>query len=407
MRWPFSKKAAGPEIKSLSNPGAELLSIFGGTVPGRISTEQALTVPAVSAAIRLIAESAATLHVCVKKPAGDSEVDAPDHPALKLLRGQANAWTSGFELIRDITAQALISDNGGLAYVTKVRREPREVIHYRPSYMTVEYDAASGEPTYRLDNQPVPAKNVIHVRGPFAKSPLNLAIDAITAAKQMETYVSSMFRNGARPGGFLSTEQTMNGPALENIKAIWQSAFGGGDNAGKTPILPEGMKFETLSMKSTDAEFTVNRTFQLNEIARAFRVPPGMIYEMSRQTWSNMEQASREFISTSLEPWLCSLEAAFNRALLTAEELAAGYRIAFDRDDTSRADLTARATAISSLIASKVLNPNEARDWLGMPPYDGGAEYANPHVGSPTAGNPTASNDNKPPEVTNDATRAA
>lgn len=396
--WPFTRKSAEVETKSLSNPTAELFSIFGGVVPGRLSVERALTVPAVSAAVRLIAESAATLDVTVKRREGDGEVDVHDHPAAQLLRGEANGFTSGFELIRDLTTQALIADNGGMAYVVKVRRQPREIVHYRPSFLQVDYDPASGEPTYRLDNQLVEAANVIHVRGPFAKSPLNMAIDAISAAKHMEAHVAGLFANAARPGGLLKAKSAVADGAIEKIKAFWKAANEGGENAGKTAFMPYDLEFQQMAMFSTDAQLIENRVFAINEVARAFRVPPGKIYEMSRQTWSNLEAADRDFISTSLEPWLRALEAAFNRALLTDAERKT-HRIAFDRDDASRADLSSRATSISSLIASRVLNPNEARDWLGMAPYAAGNEFANPHVG----GEPlTAPNGGKPPEETRD-----
>jgi phage portal protein BeeE len=104
---------------------------------------------------------------------------------------------------------------------------------------------------------------------------------------------------------------------------------------------------------------------------------------------------AREFVRYTLMPWLRALESAFNRALLTDEERDE-YRFSFDVDDTSQADLTARATAISTLITSRVLNPNEARDWLGLPPRDGGDEYANPNTGSNQPGAPQPpTNDNQ------------
>lgn len=402
--WPFTRKAlpkniAEVEQKSLTNPTPVELSIFGGTVPGRLSVDRALTVPAVSAAIRLIAESAATLDITVKKREGDQEVDVPDHPAAQLLRGEANGWTSGFELIRDLTTQALIHDNGGLAYVVKVARKPREVIHYRPSYLQVDYDQASGEPSYKLDNQPVDAASVIHVRGPFAKSPLNMAIDAISAAKYMEEHASGLFANAARPGGLLKSKTNMGKDQVENVKSFWAAANEGGKNSGKTAFMPFDLEFQQMAFTSTDSQFVENRVFAINEVARAFRVPPGKIYEMSRQTWSNLEAADRDFISTSLEPWLRALESAFNRSLLTDAERKT-HRIAFDRDDASRADLSSRATSISTLVSAKVLNPNEARDWLGMAPYAGGDKFENPNVGTKPVTQPNGGK--PPPETRND-----
>jgi HK97 family phage portal protein len=132
-------------------------------------------------------------------------------------------------------------------------------------------------------------------------------------------------------------------------------------------------------LASTDTQFLENRTFQISEIARAFRVPPTMLFELDRATWSNTEQMGREFLVYCLEPWLRSLEGALRRALLTPEERGS-YAIRFDRDDLTRADLSTRATVINSLISSRVLNANEGRSWLGLPPRAGGDEFLNPNI---------------------------
>jgi phage portal protein BeeE len=104
-----------------------------------------------------------------------------------------------------------------------------------------------------------------------------------------------------------------------------------------------------------------------------------MIGDLSRATWSNSEQKGREFLSYTLEPWLLGLEGALRRALFSDEERAS-HVIRFDRDDLTRADLTTRATAINSLIASRTINPNEARSWLALPPREGGDEFLNPNI---------------------------
>jgi HK97 family phage portal protein len=107
-----------------------------------------------------------------------------------------------------------------------------------------------------------------------------------------------------------------------------------------------------------------------------------MLFDHDRATWSNTEQMGREFLVYCLEPWLKALEGALRRALFTPEERA-GLVIRFDRDDLTRADLSTRATVINSLIASRVINPNEGRDWLGLSPRAGGEEFMNPNITAP------------------------
>ena len=96
----------------------------------------------------------------------------------------------------------------------------------------------------------------------------------------------------------------------------------------------------------------------------------------------------REFLSYTLEPWLRATEGALRRALFAPEERAQ-YAVRFDRDDLTRADLSTRSTVINSLTASRVINPNEGRGWLGLPPRAGGEEFINPNITTtPTNGNP-------------------
>lgn len=386
MVWPFSKPAAPVEQKALpagtASGDPDLHELFAGGSPSGfgVSHGQALSVPAVQAAIRVIAEAAASLDVTVKRKVDDVEVDVPDHPAAKLLSGTANPWTSGYELIRDLVSQALTSDHGGLAWVNKVRGEPREVIHYTPGSITVEFDAkGTQEPSYRLTGKKLKSADVIHLRGAFSRCPLSMAADAIGTAKQMELHAGNLFKNGARPGGIIESPKPLGDSGVVKMLAGWRAAYGGSGNAGNTAVLWDGTTYKQTALTSVDSQFLELRKFQAIEIARAFRVPPSMLFEMDRATWSNMEQAGREFITYTLIPWVRALESALNRALLSDDERG-DHRIAFDIDDVTQADLTARATAISTLITSRTISPNEARSWLGMDPRDGGDVYANPAI---------------------------
>ncbi|MBU2483896.1 MAG: phage portal protein [Alphaproteobacteria bacterium] len=380
--WPFTKTAPPvvAEQKSLGDPTAELLELFGAIPAGStISNAEALSVPAVSAAVRTISEAAASLDIKLKRRVGDAEEDVAGHPALALLTGQANGWTSGFELIRDLVAGALTKDAGGIAYVVKVGGKPREIVIYKDGVITADEDDKTGEPKYRVGGQFASSANILRVRGPFAKCPLTMAKSAISTAASMEGYANALWTNGARVGGVITTPNKLGADGVKAMLAGWKAAFSGKANAGKTAILYEGASYQQMALTSVDGEFTASRTFQILEIARAFKIPPGMLYELTRNTWGNSEAQAKEFITYSLIPWLRVLEGAFNRVLLTDGERGE-YRFAFDIDDTSQADLTARATAISTLITARVLNPNEGRDWLGIGPRDGGELFANPAI---------------------------
>lgn len=401
--WPFSRSEPLETKASLINPDDWLRDIFGvwPTATGvAVTAASALTVPAVSAAVRIISEAVASLDVQVVA-IDDKRIETPqpDHPVMDLLTGDVNDWSDGFTLIRDLVSDALCRDQGGLAWVNWVNNSPVEIIRFPVGHIGVDFDQTTGEPRYRIGSTPssTSSQNIVHVRAPFDKAPVTLAREAIGVAAVMERHAARLFANGARPGGILRTPKAIGDEGVKKMIKAWRLAHDGADNSGKTAILWDGAEWQQLTLNSVDSQFQELRLFQLQEVARAFNLPPSMIGDLSRATWSNSEQKGREFLSYCLEPWLRTVEGALRRALFQPEERKR-FAIRFDRDDLTRADLTARATAISSLISSRTLNPNEARSWLGLGPRDGGDEYANPNTGSnqPGAAEPT------PPQEPND-----
>ncbi|MEQ1950550.1 phage portal protein [Mesorhizobium sp. CN2-181] len=401
--WPFKTKPAPIEQKSLQTD-EELLALLGGGLGGcsTISRAQAFTVPAVQNAIKLISESVALAHLSVKRRVGEEEVDVPEHPALALLRGQVNGWTSGYEFLRDLVVQALSQDAGGLAYANKVNGEVREIIRYDSGILAVAYSSdGTGEPIFRISGKVIPSANAIHVRGPFQRCPLSLAADAITAAKTMESYVVNFWQQSARPGGVISSPKAIGEAGVTKMLAGWKAAFGGAEKAGRTAILYDGATWQQMTMTSVDAQLLELRKFQLSEIARAFGIPQHMLGVLERATWGNYSQAAKEYLTATVLPWMRAVESALDRALLTDEERADHF-FRFDLDDFSQGSLTERATAINGLITSRTISPNEGRNWLGLQPREGGDEYANPNTGSSqpdaTPAAPTPDNDNIEPE---------
>ncbi|QRZ15392.1 phage portal protein [Paracoccus methylovorus] len=379
--WTYLRKAFTPEQKSLASPDAAMEVIFGAettSVGAVVSSQAALRVPAVANAIQLISEAVASLDVTVKRIEGSAEVDVPDHPALAILRGEANDWTSGFEMIRQIVIDALKSDAGGLAWVNRVNGKPHEIIRYATSAMRFDTDLETGERFYWLMNRPIPARDVIHLLPPLGRAPLSLAREAIGIALALDRHASKLFTRGARPSGALLIPQGIGEEAVKAARKAWRTAHEGEDQ-GRTAILYDGMTFEPFTFNSTDAQFLENRRFQIEEIGRAFNIPSPMLGALERATWSNSEQKGREFLSYTLEPWLLGLEGALRRALFSDAERR-DHVIRFDRDDLTRADLATRATVINSLIASRTINPNEGRGWLGVPPRPGGDEFLNPNI---------------------------
>lgn len=385
MKWnPFRT-----EKKALTDE--QILEMLGGGMPTAtgiaVSAPIALQVPAVAAAVRTISEAAASLRVKVVEIASNgTETDVPEHPAAALLKHEANDWTSGFELIRSLMVDALTRDQGGLARVTRSSDgRALQVIRYRPGFINVDYPDDSLQPLYRINGITEPADRIVHLRSTFEKSPLTLCREAIGVALVMERHAAKLFGQGARPGGVVSSPKPIGDEGLKRLIAGWKKAMEGSDAAGKTAFLYDGANWTPMQFSSVDAQFQQLRIFQLQEIARAFNIPAILIGEMSRATWSNSAEMQRLFLMLCLEPWLKALESAFRRALFSKDDRKK-LAVRFERDDFSKVDLAVLANAINSLVASRVINPNTGRDWLDLPPRDGGEEYANPNTGASQPG---------------------
>ena len=367
------------ETKSLAVPDDSLFQIFLG-----ITNESALRVPAVAAAVRCIAETVATLPLMVNAigPDGTRTPVPYGHPVQALLSGDWNPWTSNFSGLLGVTTDALCSDLGGLAFVNRVDGQPVELLHMRIGTWSVQYDVSTFEPFYRIGDQPVDVSDVVHIRSSLQQCPLTLAREAICLARVLETHATNLFTNGGKPSGILSLKGSVNPDSISKIRDAWNAAHGGGKSGG-TAIVGSEATYSQLTLSSVDAQFQEMRQFQILEIARAFRVPPHMLFELGRATWANTESMGLEFLSYSLTPWLMQWEAALRRALFAPEQRAQ-FEICFETDDLTRADLGARATAYANLINSRVLNPNEARSWEDLPPYTDGDSFINPAI-TPTS----------------------
>jgi HK97 family phage portal protein len=341
--------------------------------------EHALQCPAVAAATRLISESAALCSpcVCLKDHKDDP---AQVHPLQKVLDRPA-PWVSGIELIKQVTVDLVLYGNC-FVRVVKVRGKPRELHRLDPRATAIEIDLTNGEPSYRTSlpdgsSAIYTFREVAHVRsisvdGCRGLGVLHLGREAIGAALTMEAHAAGLFARGARPSGILEVSGRLTTEMIERLRASFSSVYGGSQNAGRTAILESGMKFAPMTMTSTDSQFIENRRYQVAEIGRLFNLPPILLGDLQSATFDNVEQLQGQFLNQTLTPILETFEAVFTRVILSDADQEAGYVVEFDSDNFMRADMASRFAAYKSGIESGILTTNEARDYEGLPPVEGG-----------------------------------
>lgn len=380
-------QSIAPEARSLADPAPWLLDLFGATpaLSGvTVSPVNAMRCTPVRAAVEAISESIGGLPLHVYQRDGEARERATDHPAYALLHDDANEWTPASLFREQLTRDALLWGNG-FGFINRTDGQPRELIRLAPSRVSVELDNTTSEPLYRLDGQLIDRANVLHIPaasidGVSGASPVMQCKEAIGLAMTMEAHAARLFGRGGRPSGLLKFPQRLGAETAKRIRDSWRAAHAG-ENSGGTAVLEEGGEFQALTMTSTDAQFLELWTLAIVEIARVFRVPPHMVFELGRATWGNASEMGASFLRFTLDRWIKVWQGEIRLKLIAPQDRQTFYA-EFLLDDLLRADLAARAEAYAKLIAARVLNPNEARARENLPPYEGGNEFINPNTTS-------------------------
>ena len=255
-----------------------------------------------------------------------------------------------------------------------VDRDEHGKLYY--SYQRSQEEA----PTMKGNTVTLRPEDVLHIPGLgfdglVGYSPIAMAKNAIGLAIATEEYGAKFFANGAAPGGVLEHPGTIKDP--QRVREAWQSQFGGSGNANKIAVLEEGMKYTPISISPEQAQFLETRKFQINEIARIFRVPPHMVGDLEKSSFSNIEQQSLEFVKYTLDPWVVRWEQAISRTLLTPEEKKC-YFAKFNLDGLLRGDYQSRMNGYAIGRQNGWMSANDIRELENLdriPPEEGGDLY--------------------------------
>jgi len=382
---------------SLSDPSTpELFGALPTSSGVSVTPNSALRVPAVLHAIRLIAEEVGSLPCKLYRDTEGSKEAAKDHRGYRLAHKWANDFTGAGQLRAEMTADALLYGAGYAQVVPTNDGRPYE-FKYLPHGTVQRRFRGDGEPYYIVTDanrvqRELSFREVLYVPAFGHVSPVQLGKEAIGVAMLLERHAAQFFGSGARPSAVLSNEKPQPGEQGANTSTNLRKSLArwmqGGVN--EPLILPDGWKLDQPAMTSTDAQFLEHRLEQVREIARIFGVPPSMLFELSRATWSNAEQMAASFLQLCLRPWLDRWQDAYATVLLTEDEQDDCY-FEFVIDDLQRADAAGRAEIFGKLVAMRAMTPNEVRGAMNYPAIEGGDELANPYT---TTGPAAGANDN-------------
>ena len=373
--------------------GSTYSFFFGSSSAGkRVNERSAMQMTAVYSCVRILAEAVAglPLHLYRYKEDGGKE-KAIYHPLYLLLHDEPNPEMSSFVFRETLMTHLLLWGN---AYAQIIRNGKGEVIALyplMPDRMTVDRDRDGKlyyEYTVSTDDAPTVKGTVVRLKpsdvlhipglgfdGLVGYSPIAMAKNAIGMAIACEEYGAKFFANGAAPGGVLEHPGTIKDPG--RVRESWQSTFGGSGNANKIAVLEEGMKYTPIGISPEQAQFLETRKFQINEIARIFRVPPHMVGDLEKSSFSNIEQQSLEFVKYTLEPWLVRWEQSIQRTLFSPEEKKR-YFAKFNVEGLLRGDYASRMSGYATARQNGWMSANDIRELENMdriPAEEGGDLY--------------------------------
>ena len=373
--------------------GNDFSLLFGRTTSGKTVNEwTALQTTAVYACVRILSETIASLPLHVYRYTEGGKTKDTEHALYTLLHDEPNPDMTSFVFRETLMSHLLIWGN---AYSQILRDRSGQVIGLYPllpDQMSV-HRSEKGKlyyvyNRYEEDNPNFQEKGsivlsqeeVLHIPGLgfdglIGYSPIALAKNAVGMTLACEEYGASFFGNGANPGGVLEHPGILKDPA--KVRDSWNAVYQGTRNAHKVAVLEEGMSYKQIGIPPEEAQFLETRKFQINEIARLFRIPPHMVGDLEKSSFSNIEQQSLEFVKYTLDPWVVRFEQALKKSLLLPEEKKTHF-IKFNVDGLLRGDYQSRMNGYAIGRQNGWLSTNDIRELEELnpiPPEEGGDLY--------------------------------
>jgi HK97 family phage portal protein len=382
-----------PQISSFFRPRASPKNtfwqspynfFFGSTTSGKTVNERtAMQTTAVYACVRILAETIASLPLHTYKRIDKGKEKAVDHDLYYLLHDAPNSEMTSFIFRETMMSHLLLWGNSYSQILRDGRNKVKALYPLMPDKVTVDR-TKTGEIyyIYNKEGEYYPLRNdqVLHIPGLgfdglIGYSPIAMAKNAIGMSIATEEYGSKFFSNGANPSGVLEHPGVIKDP--KRVRDSWNAVYQGSSNAHKVAVLEEGMSFKAIGIPPDQAQFLDTRKFQIEEICRIFRVPPHLVANLERATFSNIEHQSISFVDNTVVPWVSRIETSMQKALISEEEKRK-YLIKFNLNGRLRGDAASRASFYQTMRQNGIMSANDIRELEEMnliSDEDGGNKY--------------------------------
>ena len=342
-----------------------------------VSENTAMTYSAVWQACRILSESVAQLpmYVCEKEKNGDKIIRS-DHAMYKLVHDEPNPYMTQFNWTQKCMYDLCVNGNSYVQIIRNQQGKPVELMPLDHQNITIKIlegiiyysDAGTGQTIDMFD--------MLHFKtmskdGIVGLSPIDTLANTISNGLGLLEYSNSYFRNGAKVSGVLQTDASLSQESVDRLRNSFNMNYSSIGDSNKTLVLEEGLKFNAISLSNEASQFLSSREFSIAEIARCFSVPPHLLRDLSKSSFNNIQEQSREFVQFSLMPYIRIFETELTRKLFSNGEKGKLF-IEINTNSLLRGNPQERAEYYRTMLNIGALSVNEIRRKENMNSVDEG-----------------------------------
>ena len=336
-----------------------------------VNKDTALTFSAVWAAVRILSESVAQLPIqLVERAENGDKINRTDHFLYKVIHNKPNEFMTNYTFIQKIMYDLCVSGNSYVRIERNGSGRPTalhplnisdvEIKEYEGRYYY--YDNNTGE---SLEYEEVLHFKIMSQDGLIGTSPIDTCANSISWGLGLEQYGNSYFQNGAKLSGVLQTDRALSTEAIDRLRNSFDMNYSKIGDSNKTMILEEGLKFTGISLSNEASQFLSSRQFSIEEIARIFNIPPHLLRDLSKSSFNNIQEQSREFVQYSLMPYLAMIEQEMTCKLFKKNEQGKLF-IEFNTNALLRGNPKERADYYRTMLNIGAMSINEIRQKENM-----------------------------------------
>ncbi|MCW6106839.1 phage portal protein [Clostridium sporogenes] len=361
-------------------------TVFGVAQPNTktglgITSENSLELTAIWSAVDQISNSVAKLPINVYRRSSKGKTEEFNHNIHKLLN-KPNPFITKFDFFKTMVVNLLLFGNA-YAWIdrgigNKIDAlwilNPNSVsLNLSPNGSKLDYQISINGKTFKISHKDIIHLKRISLDGYEGKSPVYIGRESIGIARASNEFLGSFYGNGTTVGDILYTDTQLTSDAKKNIRTAWMDANSGLSNAKKVAVLDLGLKHSTIDKNIVDMDFlNTQKFYSVEEVARLFNMPSTMLGDLSKATFSNVENLNLLYYKNTISPILCGIENEMDDKLFLDEE---PLFTKFDMSEELRGDTDARIKYYKELQSIGALSPNEIRIKEGLQPIDDEGMY--------------------------------